>query len=167
MQKLHRPRGSWRDVVFAAVALVVVLADQLVKVWIRTRLAVGQSLFDAGFFQVIHVQNTGAAFGIFKEHTSAIIVVVFIEILVLLLVAFFLRNRLSSFDSMLGRVGLGLILGGAIGNQIERLRLGYVTDFLDFKVWPAFNVADASAVVGAIIVAFAILFLAKSMGRQE
>jgi signal peptidase II len=167
MQKLHRPRNSWRDVVFTAVALVVVLADQFVKTCIRTRLAVGQSLFDAGFFQVVHVQNTGAAFGIFKEHTSAIIVVVFIEILVLLLVAFLLRNRLSSFDGMPLRVGLGLILGGAIGNQIDRLRLGYVTDFLDFKVWPAFNVADASAVVGAIIVAFAILFLAKSIGRQE
>ena len=165
MQKLHRLRGSWRDVVFATVALVVVVADQLVKAWIRAHLVAGQSLFDAGFFQVIHVQNTGAAFGIFKEHTSAIIVIVFIEILVLLLVAFFLRSRLSSFDGMPVRVGLGLILGGAIGNQIDRLRLGYVTDFLDFKVWPAFNVADASAVVGAIIVAFAILFLAKSMGR--
>jgi signal peptidase II len=167
MQKLHRPRGSWRDVVFAAVALIVVLADQLSKAWIRTRLAVGQSLFDVGFFQVIHVRNTGAAFGIFKEHTSAIIVVVFIEILVLLLVAFFLRSRLSFIDGMPVRVGLGLILGGAIGNQIDRLRLGYVTDFLDFKVWPAFNVADASAVVGAIIIAFAILFLVKSIGRQE
>ena len=152
---------------FAAIALFVVLADQLSKVWIQANLAVGQISFDAGFFQIIHVQNTGAAFGIFKEHTSAIIVLVFIEIAIILLIVFLLRNRLSFLDGKLVRVGLGLIIGGAIGNQIDRLRLGYVTDFLDFKVWPAFNVADSSAVVGAIVIAFAILFLAKSAGQRE
>jgi signal peptidase II len=167
MQKLHRPRNNWRDVVFAAAACIVLLADQLSKAWLRTRLALGQTLFDAGFFQIIHIRNTGAAFGTFQGHTLVIIVVVFIEILVLLLIVFFLRGRLSFIDSLTLRVGLGLIMGGAIGNQIDRLRLGYVTDFIDFKVWPAFNIADASAVIGAIIVAFAIVFLAKSVGRKE
>lgn len=167
MQIQHHRRNNWRDVAFAAIALFVVLADQLSKWWIQANLTVGQVSFDAGFFQIIHVQNTGAAFGIFKEHTSAIIVLVFIEIAILLLIAFLLRNRLSFIDGKLLRVGLGLIMGGAIGNQIDRLRMGYVTDFLDFKVWPAFNVADSSAVVGAIIVAFAILFLAKSAGHRE
>jgi signal peptidase II len=166
MQKSHHPRDNRRDVVFAAVALLVVLADQLSKLTIRTSLTLGQVYFDAGFFQIIRVQNTGVAFGLFQEHTTVIIVLVFIEIIVLLLIAFFLRHRLSFFDSMPARVGLGLILGGAIGNQIDRLHLGYVTDFLDFKVWPAFNVADASAVVGAFIIAFAILFLARSAGQR-
>jgi signal peptidase II len=167
MQKLHRHRSSWRDFIFAAVACIVVLSDQLSKAWIRTRLALGQTLFDVGFFQIIHVRNTGAAFGTFKEHTAVIIVIVFIEIIILLLIVFFLRNRLSFIDGMPVRIGLGLVMGGAIGNQIDRLRLGYVTDFLDFKVWPAFNVADASAVVGAIIIALAIIFLAKSTGRKK
>ncbi len=167
MQKSHHPRDNWRDVALAVIALVIVLADQLSKWWIQANLAVGQVYFDAGFFQIIHVRNTGAAFGIFKEHTSAIIILVFIEIVILLLIVFLLRSRLSFLNTRLVRVGLGLIMGGAIGNQIDRLRLGYVTDFLDFKVWPAFNVADSSAVVGSIIIAFAIIFLAKSAGHRE
>jgi len=167
MQIQHHTRSSWRDVAFAAIALLVVLADQLSKGWIRANIAVGHVSFDAGFFQIIHIQNTGAAFGIFKEHTSAIMVLVFIEIFILLLVVYLLRNRLSFFNTRLVYVGLGLIMGGAIGNQIDRIRLGYVTDFLDFKVWPAFNVADASAVVGSFIVAFALIFLAKSAGDRE
>jgi signal peptidase II len=167
MQKQHHPPDKWRDAVFAAVALIVVLADQLSKWWIRANLVVGQTLWDAGFFQIIHVQNTGVAFGFFKDHTSIIIVLVFIEIIVLLLVVFFLRNRLAFLDGWLLRIGLGLITGGAIGNQIDRLRLGHVTDFLDFKVWPAFNAADASAVVGCIIIVFAIIFLTKWAGRGQ
>jgi signal peptidase II len=167
MEKSHRPRSNRRDVVFAAVALLVVLADQLCKAWLQSRLALGQTLFDAGFFQIIHIRNTGAAFGSFQDYTSAIIIIVFIEILVLLLIVFFLRHRLSFIDSMPVRIGLGLIMGGAIGNQIDRLRLGYVTDFLDLKVWPAFNVADASAVVGSIMVAFTIIFLTKSVRHKE
>jgi signal peptidase II len=166
MQKSHHTRNNRRDVVFGAVTLVVVLADQLSKLAIRTSLTLGQVYYDAGVFQIVHVQNTGVAFGLFREHTQVIIVLVFIEIIVLLLIAFFLRRQLSPFDSMPARAGLGLILGGAIGNQIDRLHLGYVTDFFDFKVWPAFNVADASAVVGAIIIAIAVLFLARSAGQR-
>jgi signal peptidase II len=167
MQKEHRLPNKWRDVVFGSIVLLVVIADQLSKWWIKTNLAVGQSLFDAGFFQIIHVRNTGAAFGLFKHHTSAIIVVVFIEIVVILLIVYLLRNRLSFLDSMLMRIGMGLVTGGAIGNQIDRLRLGDVTDFIDFKVWPAFNAADSSAVVGSIIIALCIIFLAKSAVHRE
>jgi len=167
MQKVHRLPNKWRDVVFGSIVLLVLIADQLSKWWIKTNLAIGQSLFDTGFFQIIHVWNTGAAFGLFKHNTSAIIVVVFIEIAVILLIVFFLRNRLSFLDSMLMRSGMGLVMGGAIGNQIDRLRLGYVTDFIDFKVWPAFNAADSSAVVGSIIIALCIIFLAKSAVHRE
>jgi signal peptidase II len=166
MQKVRRLPNKWRDVVFGSIVLLVVIADQLSKWWIKTNLALGQSLFDAGFFQIVYVQNTGAAFGVFKNHTSIIIVVVFIEIIVILLIVFFLHNRLSFLDSMLIRSGMGLVVGGAIGNQIDRLRLGYVTDFLDFKVWPAFNAADSSAVVGSIIIVFCLIFLAKSAGHR-
>ena len=59
------------------------------------------------------------------------------------------------------RAGLGLVMGGVIGNLIDRLRLGYVTDFIDFKVWPAFNVADSALTVGIIIIAYCILSSAQ------
>jgi signal peptidase II len=167
MQKVHRPRDKWRDVVFGGIVLLVVLADQLTKWWITNILQPGEILWDAGFLQVVHVHNTGAAFGIFKGHTPTLIIIVFLEIVVILLIVFFLRNRLSFLDGMMMRLGIGLVMGGAIGNQIDRLHLGYVTDFLDFKVWPAFNIADSSAVVGSIIIAVCLVFLAKTARHQE
>ncbi len=167
MQKVNRHQVKWRDMVFGCVALLVIAADQLSKTWIKTNLALGQSLIDTGFFRIIHIRNTGAAFGIFQDHTQILIIVVFFEIVAILLLVFFLHNRLVSLDSMLVRLSLGLVLGGAIGNQIDRLYLGYVTDFIDFKVWPAFNIADSSAVVGTIIIAYYIIFLAQRVKHQE
>ena len=167
MRKLHRLQDKWRDIVFGSIALLVVIADQLSKAWIRANLTPGQVLVDKGFLQIIHVQNTGASFGIFKDHTLIIIVAVFIEIILILFIVYLFRNRLSFIDSMLMRTGAGLIIGGAIGNQIDRIRLGRVTDFIDFKFWPAFNVADASAVVGVIIVVYCIIFLSDFIKHRE
>ena len=158
MQKLHRLPDKWRDVVFGSIALLVVIADQLTKSWIRTSLALGEVLVDKGFVQIVHVQNTGASFGMFKGYIPIIITAVFLEIIFILFIVYLFHKRLSFLDSILMRVGAGLIFGGAIGNQIDRLLLGHVTDFIDFKFWPAFNVADSSAVVGAIIVAYCIIF---------
>jgi len=167
MEKFHRLLlDNRRDVVFGSVAILVVIADQLTKLWIRTHLALGEVLFDAGFVRILHVQNTGASFGILTGHTLLIIIAVFIEIVVLLFLVYLLRKRLSFMDSALMRVGLGLIFGGGIGNQIDRLAMGHVTDFIDFKWWPAFNVADSSAVVGAIIVAYCIIFL-SGLGKRK
>lgn len=159
MEKLHRlSRSSWRDVVFGSIAVLIIIADQLTKAWVKANIDLNTVFYDAGFFQIIHIQNTGVSFGLFKEHTEIIIAVVFIEILIILLFVYLFRNRLSFLDNMLMRVGAGLVMGGAIGNQIDRLFQGRVTDFFDLKFWPAFNVADASAVVGTIIIAYCILF---------
>jgi signal peptidase II len=167
MQKLRRLlQDNWRDVVFGGVAVLVVIADQLIKAWIRSRLALGQVLFDWGFVRVLRVQNTGASFGILAGRTLLIIIAVFIEMAVILAIVYLLRKRLSFMDSILMRVGIGLVFGGAIGNQIDRLWMGHVTDFIDFKWWPAFNVADSSAVVGAIIIAYCIIFK-SGLGKRK
>lgn len=157
MQKSNRPQGKWRAIVLGCVGLLVVIADQLSKYWVRANLDRGQSVFDIGFFQIINVQNTGAIFGIFKDHTQTLIIVSFIGIVAILLVVFFMYKRWPFFRSMLVMSAIGLILGGTIGNQIDRLRLGYVTDFLDFKVWPVFNVADSAATIGEIIIVYCII----------
>jgi signal peptidase II len=167
MEKFHRfLHGNWRDVVFGSIAILVVIADQLTKTWIRAKLAYGEVLFDKGFFQIIHVQNTGASFGIFTGHTLLIIIAVFLEMILILSIVYLFRKRLSFLDSMLMRASAGLIFGGAIGNQVDRLMLGHVTDFIDFKWWPAFNVADASAVVGTFIVAYCIIFR-SGLGKSK
>jgi signal peptidase II len=164
MQKVNRPRFSWRDIVFIDIVLLVIIADQLSKFWIVKHLWPGEVLWDVGLLQIIHVQNTGAAFGIFKGHTTALIIVDFIGIFVFLYIVIVLRRRWPLVSKMPVLTGVGLIMGGLIGNLIDRLRTGYVTDFIDFKVWPVWNIADASTVIGTIILAYCLIFLA---GRAQ
>src|SRR4030042_4252315 len=141
MPKLHLPPDRRRDLVFAVIALLVVAADQLSKWWIVSNLALGETLVNYGFFRIIRVQNTGAAFGIFQGHPLVFTVIDFLGIAVLLVLVLFLSRRWPFLDKMWVRSGFGLILGGTVGNLIDRLRVGQVTDFLDFKIWPTFNVA--------------------------
>ena len=165
MQKGNHPQDRWRNVVFGCVGLLVIFADQLTKTWIRANLALGQSHFDIGFFRIVHIQNTGAVFGIFKDHSFTLTIIAFLGIIVILLLVFVLHSRWSFIDNMLVRSGIGLVVGGTAGNLIDRLRFGSVTDFLDFKVWPAFNIADASVTVGVIIIAYSVLCLAQTARR--
>ena len=150
--------------VFFLVALLVVVADQLSKLWIRSNLAVEQSLFELGFFQIIRVPpNTGAAFGLFQGQSFALIIVSLVVITALLLYAFFIYRRFPFLDNRLTKSALGLILGGAVGNLIDRIGLGGVTDFISVGTWwPAFNIADSAVTVGVIIFAYSILRLAQS-----
>jgi len=131
------------------IALVVAL-DQLSKLWIRTNLTPGESLPQTGFLRLTYVTNTGSAFGLLANQTFLLIAITIACVLIILL--FF---RFISQASVLSSTALGLILGGATGNLIDRLRLGYVTDFVDVRLWgnfhwPAFNLADTAIVVGII-----------------
>ena len=162
MRKANCLQAKWRNVVFFLTALLIVIADQLSKLWIRTNLAVGQSVPEAGFPRLTHVSNTGAAFGLFPDQVLPLIIVSFIGTTVLLLYAFLFYRRFPLLNNWLAWTGLGLILGGTVSNLTDRLRLGYVTDFIDFGFWPAFNVADSAVVVGVIIFAYSLLSLART-----
>ena len=162
MQKVEHPQDKWRNVVFFLIGLFIVFADQLSKMWVRANLYLGQSIFDVGFFQITHVHNTGAAFGLFQGQSFALTIVAIIGIIAVLLCVFFCHRFLPFLDNMLGKSALGLVLGGTVGNLIDRLRFGFVTDFIDFRVWPVFNVADSAVTVGIIIFAFSILFSSKA-----
>ena len=165
MQKADRLQAKWRNVVFFLVALLIVITDQLSKIWIRTNLAVGQSLPEVGFPQLTHVSNTGAAFGLFHGQTFPLIIASFFGVAILLFYALFFYRRFPLLDNWIAWTGLSLVLGGTIGNLIDRLRFGYVTDFIDFGFWPAFNLADSSIVVGVIIFACSLLSLARTIER--
>jgi signal peptidase II len=143
-------------------ALLVVVADQLSKLWIRSNLLEGQSLFEVGFFKIIRFPlNTGAAFGLFQDQSFALTIVAIVGIALLLVYAFIIRPRFS-LDNLLTRSALGLILGGTIGNLIDRLRFNGVTDFISIGIWPAFNIADSAIVVGVILFAYSLLPLARA-----
>ena len=162
MQKVNCLQDKRRNAVFFFVGLLIVFADQLSKTWIRANLPGGQSLFNIGFFRIIHIHNTGAAFGLFPDQSFVLTIVAFIGITAVLLCAFLSHRYLPFLDNMLGKSALGLVLGGTVGNLIDRLRLGYVTDFIDFGFWPTFNIADSAVTVGVIIFAYSILRLAQA-----
>jgi len=141
---------------------LVAVADQLSKLWVRSNLAEGQLLFEIGFFRITNIHNTGASFGLFRDQTLLLTIFGIVGIVVLLLYALFIYRRFPLLNNMLGKIVLGLVLGGTIGNLIDRLRFGYVTDFIDFTFWPAFNIADSAIVIGVILFTYSLYSLFKA-----
>jgi signal peptidase II len=146
-----------KRVPFITLSLVVIILDALTKLWITSTFALNESRsVIPDFFQIIHVRNPGAAFGIGANSGSAFVPMLLnagaIGVLVLVGVYSF---RAAISDRVL-QTGLHLILGGAVGNLVDRFRFGSVVDFLDFYVrvggqahhWPAFNVADSAICIG-------------------
>ncbi len=149
---------------------VVVAADQLTKLWIVCTFAPHEILVVIpGFFNLTHLTNTGAAFGMLAGEPSMARQVFFIGIAVVALVLMALALRQYGGRHRLFAVAIGLVAGGAIGNLIDRLRLGAVIDFLDFYIgrhhWPAFNVADSAITIGVGCFLLAE-YLAKDEKRQ-
>jgi signal peptidase II len=150
---------------FFLAALGVVVADQFTKLGIRASLLEGQSLFEAGIFKIARFPpNTGAAFGLFQDQSFALAIVAIVGAALLLVYALLIRHQFSPLDNLLAWTALGLVLGGIVGNLIDRLRLGGVTDFISIGWWPAFNIADSAAVVGAILFAYSLLRLTRKHG---
>ena len=156
MQKAERLPAKWRNVVFFLTALLIIATDQPSKMWIRSY-PEGHSIFEMGLFRLTHVHNTGAAFGLFQGQSFPLTIVGLVSVALILLYALFLCRQFPLLDNRLGKLALGLILGGAVGNLTDRLRFGYVTDFIDVGIWPAFNIADSAITVGTIIFAYSLL----------
>ena len=161
MKKANSLQGKWRNAVFFLIALLVVVADQLSKTWIRSY-PEEQPIFEIGFFQLIHIHNTGAVFGLFQGQSFALTIVALVSVVVLLVYALFIYRRFPFVDDMLGKSALGLVLGGTVGNLIDRLHFGYVTDFISIGIWPAFNIADSAVTVGVIVFAYSLVRLARA-----
>lgn len=145
------------------IALFVLLFDRATK-WVIAKNIVlhGSIQVIPGFFRITHVENRGAAFGLFADSPShwKIAMLVLFSIVALVIVSTLLWRNSHTMSTT--GVGLSLILGGALGNLWDRLVSGKVVDFLLFYVgqyqWPAFNVADSAIVIGAGLLVFEILF---------
>lgn len=138
---------------FSLILALIVALDQASKVIIRNTVNVGEREDLLPFFALSHVTNDGGAFGLFGGANSFLAVSAFVALAVIILYYLFPPR-----DHWLVRTGLALIAGGAIGNLLDRVYQGHVTDFLDFSHFPAFNVADAAINVGVAGVILAILF---------
>jgi signal peptidase II len=131
----------------------VIVFDQLSKWWINSNFFLYESReVIPGFFNITFVTNTGAAFGLLAGWETVWRQVFFVGVSLFALVALFFAYRHFRNEGRLAVYGLALVAGGAVGNLIDRLRFGWVIDFLDFYLgsyhWPAFNVADAGITIG-------------------
>ncbi|MCK4261890.1 signal peptidase II [bacterium] len=140
-----------------ALAGLILVIDQLSKYYVQELILPGQSIpVLKNIFHLTHIHNTGAAFGILRHQTAFLI---FISILSVILIIYLQRKFSRRYPDW--TFSIGLILGGATGNLIDRVRFGYVVDFLDFSLydhhWPAFNLADSAITVGVIILCWKML----------
>ena len=144
----------------ATVALAGVAADQLTKQIVASQLELGADVHVLGPFSIHHVQNSGIAFGLFASATPLVTLLTAVAVAWML----FFFARAGARHPVLP-TALGLVIGGSVSNLVDRVRLGHVTDFLDFRFWPAFNLADSFIVVGVGVLFVALLATERPAGR--
>ena len=162
---LGRRIPPYRDRLLLTTVPAVLVLDQLSKYLIRSNLTLGDSWPDRGFFRLTHGTNSGSAFGLFPNQTLLLIVASLVAIGFL-----YYFYRTQALPRPLLRLAIGLQLGGAVGNLIDRLRAGTVVDFLDVGPWPIFNLADSSIVVGMALLVGLLAFntgVARSPGEDQ
>ena len=143
--------GQYRFLLFTVATIV--LLDQVTKIWIHKTMTLHQSIpVIPDFFSLTYIRNAGAAFGLFSGNVGSLRTAAFTAIsLIALAVLGYFYSKTPHEDRIL-RLALSMVTGGAIGNLIDRLRIGEVIDFLDFYIrsyhWPAFNVADSCISIG-------------------
>lgn len=145
-----------RDLALPVIAIIVLLVDQASKAWVIENVPLNGS-YDiipqlSSLFVLTHITNSGAAFGIFPQ---AGLIFTFVALAVSLVIVFYHRSLPPG--QWLVRLSLGLQLGGAIGNLIDRLRYGYVVDLLYFRMFPVFNIADSAIVAGVVLLMYHLI----------
>ncbi|VAW49622.1 Lipoprotein signal peptidase [hydrothermal vent metagenome] len=147
------------------IAVLIVLIDRITKLFFIDLLSYGESLpIIKNVFHMTLVHNTGIAFGMFKDQGAVFIIIPIIAIILLIFNIYYYKQN----DEVLSRsyiVAFSLILGGAIGNLIDRIYYGYVIDFIDFRIWPVFNIADSAITIGAVVVAIQCFQLSSKSDR--
>ena len=144
-------RSRWDIALFLSGVLGVIALDRFTKIFFSNLLDLNESI--AVIQNVLHfslVHNTGIAFGLFKDCGAVFIIIPVILTGLLIYNVYYYRHSENLTRTYI--IAFSLILGGAVGNLIDRLFIGYVIDFIDFRVWPVFNVADSAITIGAAII---------------
>ena len=154
-----RPR-HWAAL--GTIAGAAIVADQLTKHIVASKLWLDENIKVLGPFSIHHVQNSGIAFGLFAQATGLVIVLTLVAIG--WMIVYFSR---SGARHPLLPVAVGLLIGGSVSNLADRIRLGHVTDFLDLRYWPAFNLADSFIVIGVAILLGALVSADRAPRRPR
>jgi signal peptidase II len=144
-------------------ALIIVALDQITKLAVANNLKLYQSVpVVTGFFNLVHVRNRGIAFGLMNQHNTGFSFFFLVAVSLCAIALLLIWSLKLKENATLTGLGLSLILGGAVANLLDRIRLQGVIDFLDFYIgsyhWPAFNVADSAITVGTALVAISLFF---------
>jgi signal peptidase II len=143
------------------IAVLVVVMDQVSKMLVMNSMHLNQSIpVIPNVLHITYIHNFGGAFGILAHRTG---IFVFVAVVVVILLSVFSR-QIPQEEGLL-RMALALQLGGAVGNLIDRLRFGFVVDFLDIRVWPIFNVADMAIVAGIGLLLLDLVLSGREKGR--
>lgn len=135
-------------------AMAVVVIDQWSKYYIQTHMNLGMSIpVIPSVFHFTYILNPGAAFGILENQRIFFVIIGLIMIGAVL----YLYPRIPAKMRLL-RLGTGLMMGGAVGNVIDRIKTGFVVDFFDFRIWPVFNIADIAIVIGVSCIIYTLVF---------
>jgi len=149
----------YHNVYWLWLSLVVIVADQVTKQLIAVHMHLFESIPITGFLNLTYMHNTGAAFSIFTGAPRLL----FVALGLVVTIAIMVWMRRHSHDYKLTAIALSLILGGALGNVIDRVTRGYVVDFIDLHAghwhWPAFNLADSAITLGAVLLILDALFV--------
>jgi signal peptidase II len=147
-------REALRQRGFFMLAGAIFALDQLAKLLIEAALPEGHSRpLIPGVLMLTHIRNPGTAFGLLRGSGPLLTAITVAAVIFIISYWLYVRRQEEAMSPIL-LWGLALPLGGAAGNLLDRLRLGHVTDFIDFRVWPVFNVADSAITVGACLVAY-------------
>jgi len=143
---------------------LILSIDQITKVVISSKLSLGQSIpIIKDVLHITFVKNTGAAFGLFKDNVYFFIAISIIAAITIGVILINTIRKGEFLDNFLRNFGLILVVSGALGNLIDRVRLMYVIDFIDVRIWPVFNIADSSITAGTALL---ILFFTKNYQNQ-
>jgi len=145
--KLKEDKGANYMMVIFLISFLIILLDQWFKILVEQSMNYGQTVVVIdNVLNLTYVKNPGAAFGLFRDYTFILTLLSIIFILLFIVFIYY-----YAFDSLLFRLACGFIIGGAAGNLIDRIRLGYVIDYVDLSFWPVFNLADVMVVIGGVI----------------
>ncbi len=144
-------------------AVVVVILDQWSKYYVQSQMSLGMSIpVIPEIFHLTYILNPGAAFGILENQRFFFVIIA----VAMIATVVYLYPRLPSKPLLL-RLGIGLMVGGAVGNVIDRIKTGYVVDFFDFRIWPIFNIADIAIVVGVSCIVYTLVFTEEKKDEAD
>ena len=137
-----------KNIIIFSTALFALISDQLTKFLIRKNFQLGQSVpVIKNVFHLTYVANTGSAFGLFKGYS---LFLGLFAVIVIIVTFYYIRKKIRKNERLL-QFAVGLLLAGTMGNLIDRIFHGSVTDFLDFRIWPVFNMADSAVTISVVL----------------